>query len=122
MQLSIMNARVIALIARDRDRWPLSGAQLFIDIDLSPTNLPPGTQLAIGSAVIQATDLLHPSCKTFVARFGLDAMNFVNSPAGKQLRLRGINAKVARSGVIRIGDVVRKVTADRPLPGVLQRL
>jgi MOSC domain-containing protein YiiM len=114
MQLSIMNARVIALIARDKDRWPLSGEQLFIDMDLSPANLPPGTRLAIGSALIRVTDQLHTSCKTFAARFGLDAMHFVTSPAGKQLRLRGINAKVVRSGVIRVGDVVRKIAVDQP--------
>ena len=72
--------------------------------------------------MIEVTDQLHTSCRTFAARFGQDAMNFVVSPAGKQLRLRGINAKVARSGVIRVGDVVRKVAADRPLRGGLQGL
>jgi len=109
MQLNVMNARAIALIAQHKERWPLAGDQLFIDMDLSADNLPAGTRLALGSAVIEVTALPHTGCKKFVARFGLDAMKFVNSPAGKQLHLRGINAKVVQSGVIRVGDVVKKI-------------
>jgi hypothetical protein len=110
MQLNIMNSRVIALVARDRDRWPLAGDQLYVDLDLSAENLPPGTRLAFGSAVIEVTAQPHTGCKKFLARFGLDAMKFVNSPLGKDLHLRGINAKVVQPGVIRVGDVVRKAS------------
>jgi hypothetical protein len=109
MQLNIMNARAIALIAQDEARWPLAGDQLFVDLDLSEENLPPGTRLALGTAVVEVTPVPHNGCKKFVSRFGLDAMKFVNSPLGKQLHLRGINAKVVQPGVIRKGDVVRKV-------------
>jgi hypothetical protein len=112
MQLNIMNARVIALIAQETDRRQLAGDQLFLDLDLSKENLPPGTRLAIGSAVIEVTPQPHTGCKKFVARFGLDAMKFVNSPVGKQLCLRGINAKVVQPGVIRVGDEVRKVQRE----------
>jgi hypothetical protein len=108
MQLNIMNARVIALVAQARERWPLAGDQLYIDMDLSTDNLPPGTRLALGSAVIEVTAQPHTGCQKFVARFGLDAMKFVNSPLGSQLHLRGINAKVVQPGVIRVGDVVRR--------------
>jgi hypothetical protein len=108
MQLNVMNARVIALLAREKDRWPLAGDQLFIDMDVSSENLPPGTRLALGSAVIEVTDQPHTGCKKFAARFGLDAMKFVNSPVGRQLQLRGVNAKVMRPGVIRVGDLVKK--------------
>jgi hypothetical protein len=109
MQLTIMNARVIALVAQAKDRWPLAGDQLFLDMDLSAANLPPGTHLTLGSAVIEVTGQPHTGCKKFVARFGLDAMRFVNSPVGEQLHLRGLNARVVRPGTIRVGDVARKI-------------
>ena len=108
MQLNIMNARVVALVAQDKSRWPLAGDQLFIDLDLSDANLPPGTRLAIGSAVIEITAQPHTGCGKFVERFGLDAMEFVNSPVGKELHLRGVNAKVVRPGAIRVGDMATK--------------
>lgn len=109
MQLNIMNARAAALVAQRKDRWALAGDQLYLDFDLSQDNVPPGTQLAIGTAVIEVTAQPHTGCKKFVSRFGLDAMKFVNSPVGRELHLRGINAKVVRAGVIRTGDAVRKV-------------
>ena len=109
MQLNVMNARVIALVAGEKGRWPLAGDQLFIDMDVSQENLPPGTRLALGSAVIEVTDQPHAGCKKFAARFGLDALKLVNSPVGKQLQLRGVNAKVAQPGVIRVGDFVKKL-------------
>jgi hypothetical protein len=108
MQLNIMNSRAVALMAHAKDRWHLAGDQLFLDLDLSAANLPPGTQLALGSTVIEVTAQPHTGCEKFVARFGLDAMRFVNSPVGRQLNLRGINAKVVRSGIIRVGDVAKK--------------
>jgi MOSC domain-containing protein len=110
MQLNVMNARTIALLAQTKDRWPLAGDQLFIDLDLSEENLPPGTRLAVGSAVIEVTSQPHTGCGKFVERFGADAMQFVNSPTGRTLRLRGLNAKVVQPGRIREGDRVRKVT------------
>jgi len=109
MQLTIMNARVIALVAQEQGRWPLAGDQLFIDLDLSSDNMPPGTRLSLGSAVIEVTDQPHTGCHKFVSRFGQDALNFINSPTGKQLQLRGLNAKVVQPGVIRVGDVVKKM-------------
>ena len=109
MQLNVMNARVIALLACEKDRWPLAGDQLFIDMDVSSENLPPGTRLALGSAVIEVTDQPHTGCKKFEARFGLDALKLVNSPLGRQLQLRGVNAKVAQPGMIRVGDSVKKI-------------
>jgi hypothetical protein len=109
MQLNIMNSRVIALVAQHKERWPLAGDQLFIDMDLSDENLPAGTRLAVGSAVIEVTALPHTGCKKFVARFGLDAMKFVNSPLGKRLHLRGINARVIQPGAIRVGCVIKKI-------------
>lgn len=110
MQLNIMNSRVTALVAQDPQRWALAGDQLYLDMDLSPENLPPGTQLSIGSAIIEVTAPPHTGCKKFVTRFGLDAMVFVNSGIGKQLNLRGINAKVIKGGTIRTHDIAEKIT------------
>lgn len=109
MQLNIMNSRATALVAQAKDRWHLAGDQLYIDFNLSDENLPPGSRLAIGSAVIEVTAQPHDGCVKFVSRFGLDAMKFVNSPVGKELHLRGINAKVVQPGTIRVGDVAKKV-------------
>jgi hypothetical protein len=108
-QITIMNSRTIALLAQDNDRWQLAGDQLYIDLSLTDENLPAGTRLAIGSAIIEVTPKPHNGCKKFVQRFGLEAMKFVNSPIGKELHLRGIYAKVVQSGVIQKGDLVKKV-------------
>lgn len=110
MQLNIMNARVSRLVASDPGRQELAGDQLYLDLDLGRDNLPPGTRLAIGDAIIEVTAPPHTGCKKFAARFGVDAMVFVNSGMGKQRNFRGINAKVVRSGDIRVGDLARKLT------------
>lgn len=109
MQVNIMNARAVALVAGNRERWPLAGDQLYVDLDLGGENLPPGTRLAIGEAVLEVTAIPHTGCKKFVARFGLEAMKFVNSPTGRSLNLRGINAKVVTPGTIRTGDIMQKL-------------
>ena len=108
MQLNIMNARVADLVAQSRERWSLAGDQLYVDLDLSDENLPAGTRLAMGEAIVEVTAEPHTGCKKFVERFGLDAMKFVNSGLGKQINLRGINAKVVQAGQISTGDLVRK--------------
>ena len=109
MQINIMNSRVTALVAQEKERWSLAGDQLYIDMDLSKENLPAGTRLEIGSAVLEVSPLPHTGCHKFVARFGLDAMKFVNSTVGKELCLRGINAKVVQAGVVRLGSTAKKL-------------
>jgi hypothetical protein len=110
-QITLMNARAVALLAQDRERWPLAGDQLYVDLALSGENLPPGTRLAIGSAVVEVTAVPHTGCALFRERFGADALKFVNSQSGRSLNLRGINTRVVQSGVIRVGDVVTKLPA-----------
>lgn len=109
MQLNLMNVRAIEAIAGPVKRWQLAGDQLFVDFDLSQANVPAGTRLTIGEAVIEVTNQPHTGCGKFSARFGLDALKWVNSPAGKALGLRGINAKVVTPGRIRQGDVVARL-------------
>ena len=108
-QIAIMNSRIIDLLAQDKERWKLAGDQLYIDLNLTDENLPAGTRLRVGSAILEVTSQPHNGCKKFVERFGLDAMKFVNSPVGKQFHLRGIYARVVQSGTIRRGDKVRKI-------------
>jgi MOSC domain-containing protein YiiM len=109
MQLNIINARLSALIAEDQDHRALAGDQLHVDLDLSHDNLPAGTRLAIGGAVIEITDQPHTGCVKFANRFGKEALRFVNIGEGKQMRLRGLNAKVVTPGVIRVGDEIRRL-------------
>jgi hypothetical protein len=109
MQINIINSRVAALVAQDETRWQLAGDQLYLDMDLSDENLPAGTRLSLGTAVIEVTEPPHLGCQKFVSRFGLDAMKFVNSATGRQLHLRGINARVIQGGIIRVGDLAKKI-------------
>ena len=109
MQINLMNVRVIRLLAGDRENWPLAGDQFFVDLDLSDENLPAGTRLAIGSAILEITAVPHLGCKKLTARFGLEAMKFVNSGRGKELNLRGINAKVIEPGTVSTGAGISKL-------------
>ena len=111
MQINVMSSRAVDLIAQGKTRWPLAGDQLFIDLDVSEENLPPWTKLQIGGATIEVTDQPHTGCIKFVERFGVDAMKFVNSALGCQLRLRGLNARVVQPGVVTVGDRVTVLKA-----------
>jgi MOSC domain-containing protein YiiM len=108
-QLTLMNARVIALVAGSKDRWALAGDQLFVDLDLSAANLPAGSRLAVGTAIIEISALPHTGCDKFKSRFGRDALLFVNGPEHRDLRLRGVNARILQAGTVRTGDTIRKI-------------
>jgi MOSC domain-containing protein YiiM len=108
VQVTLMNARALALIAQEEARWPLAGDNLIVDLDLSADNLPPGTRLAIGSALLKITDVPHKGCSKFAARFGVDATRFVNSREGLRLHLRGIYARIIERGVVTVGDPIEK--------------
>jgi hypothetical protein len=107
-QLTLMSTRVLAAIEPDRARWPLAGDQLHLDLDLSVENLPVGTTLTIGTAVLEVTDLPHTGCAQFSARFGADALRWISTPAGRAMRMRGMYVRVVTGGTVRVGDVVRK--------------
>jgi len=108
-QVTIISTRVLRAIEQDADRWPLAGDQLYVDFDLSIEALPPGSRLAIGSALLEVSEQPHTGCAKFSARFGSDALRWINSPVGRDLRMRGVNARVVRGGTVRAGDVIRRV-------------
>ena len=107
-----MNSRAISLIADSKSQWALAGDQFYVDMDLSKENLPPGTRLELGNAVIEITAEPHLGCKKFINRFGRDAALFVNSEKGKALNLRGVNAKVIKPGKVSVGSVIKKVVSQ----------
>jgi hypothetical protein len=111
MQITLMNSRIIALLAQEMENWPLAGDQFYVDLDLSADNLPPGTRLALGTAVVEVTAQPHTGCSQFAARFGREALKFVNSTVGKQLHLRGINARIVQAGQVTTGEMVKKVSS-----------
>lgn len=108
-QVTLTNARAIDLIAGSRERWPLAGDQLYVDLDLGVENLPPGARLAVGTAVLEISADPHTGCAKFSTRFGSDALRFVNGAAGRPLRLRGVNARVVEPGTVARGDAIAKL-------------
>jgi hypothetical protein len=109
-QITIMSSRAAELIAGSRDRWPLAGDQLYVGLDVSVTNLPPGTNLTIVQSTLEVTTEAHNGCAKFAARFGADVLRFVNSVSGRELRLRGLYARVVKPGRIRVGDTARRIS------------
>jgi MOSC domain-containing protein YiiM len=108
-QITLMNSRVAAAVAGDRDRWRLAGDQLIVDLDLSIESLPVGTRLQIGEAVAEVTEPPHTGCAKFAGRFGADALAWANGAGGRQQRRRGMYVRVLVSGAVRQGDAIRKL-------------
>jgi hypothetical protein len=108
-QVTVMNARAALLMAGQRERMPLAGDQVYLDLDLSVDNLPPGTVLDFGNAALEVTAAPHTGCSKFKDRFGIDALRLTADADGLQLRLRGINARVVRAGTISVGDTAKVI-------------
>lgn len=108
-QVTVMNTRAIALMAGARERWALAGDQVYVDLDLSVDNLPTGTHLHLGGAVLEVTAAPHTGCAKFAERFGVAALQLTATPEGRALRLRGINTRVVRSGEVSVGSAVSVV-------------
>jgi MOSC domain-containing protein YiiM len=107
-ELNVMSARALEAVAGpDRANWPPAGDQLIVDFDLSEGNCPAGTQLAVGTAVIEVTSKPHNGCAKFSGRYGVDAARWVNSR--KDLRLRGICAVVVVPGAVARGDAISRI-------------
>jgi MOSC domain len=108
-QITVVNVRVMRAIEPDRTRWPLAGDQLYVDLDLSVEQLPAGTRLAIGTAVIEVSEAPHTGCAKYSARFGSDALRWINAPTGRAHRMRGMNASIVTGGTVKVGDAVRRI-------------
>lgn len=108
-EITLMNSRVIQALTQDETRWALAGDQFFVDFDLSEENIPAGTRLMLGSAILEVSSLPHNGCKKFSARFGVDALKFISIAENKPLRMRGVNAKIIQAGEVKQGDLVRKI-------------
>ncbi|MGD2078875.1 MAG: MOSC domain-containing protein [Chloroflexota bacterium] len=108
MQITIMNSRIVDLLAGDRARWPLAGDQLYVDMDISDDNMPVGQQFTIGEALLEITEVPHTGCAKFTERYGSAAIRFVNSPEGRAARRRGVYARVIKPGRINTGDLMQK--------------
>jgi len=107
-QITLVSIRALQVISPDETRWPLAGDQLYVDMDLSPENLPPGQRVKVGTAVLEITAAEHRGCVKYSRRFGKDALKFVNQD-GWPLRLRGIYARVVQDGTISVGDALEKI-------------
>jgi hypothetical protein len=108
--ITVMSARMVRLLADTPEVQALAGDQLYVDLDISHDNLPAGSRIAVGDdAVLEVSAKPHAGCKKFLARFGEDAVAFVNGEVGSRLRLRGLNARLVHGGVVRPGDVVRRL-------------
>jgi MOSC domain-containing protein YiiM len=108
-QLTLMSVRVLAALEPDHTRWPLAGDQFLVDFDLSLAHLPAGAHVALGEALVEISAHPHTGCAKFTTRFGSDATKWLASDIGRDLRLRGVNAKIIRGGVVRRGDAIRRV-------------
>lgn len=111
MQLTLMNSAVTAVIAGPKEAWAAAGDQVYVDFDLSEASLPAGTQLKLGSAIIEVTAEEHLGCGKFHERFGSAALRWVNGKERRALRLRGVNARVVQAGEVTVGDTLQRVEA-----------
>jgi MOSC domain-containing protein YiiM len=107
-QLAVMRQDVAELIANGQ-ALTLFGDNLFVDLDISAANMPVGTRLRVGAALVEVTPKPHNGCYKFKGRFGDDALRFVQAKATRDQNLRGIYWKVVASGEVGVGDRIRKV-------------
>lgn len=108
-QITLMSTRIIDIIAQDKDNWDLAGDQFFVDFDLSMENLPAGSHIQVGSAILEISEKPHTGCAKFAKRYGAPARKFVMTDEGKQARLRGVNARVIQAGPVKVNDIIKKL-------------
>lgn len=116
MQLAVIQRDVIELIANGQP-IELSGDNLYLDLDLSSENIPIGSRIRVGAALLEVTPKPHNGCRKFRARFGGDALQFVSKPELRNRNLRGIYLRVVEAGEVAVGDVAQ-VAVRRHEPAI----
>ncbi len=109
VQINLMNTHAAEAIAGEKSNWAAAGNNFFVNLDMSPENLPPGTRLALGDAEIEISKQPNKACQKFIDRYGRDACVFVNVGPGWALRMRGLYARVVSDGDVCLGDQIRKL-------------
>jgi len=105
-QVTLMSTHVASLIAHVGKAGYESGDNFYVDLDLHEDHLPAGTRLRIGEALLEVTPEPHTGCKKFRARFGLDALRWINAKDNRPHRLRGLHAEVIEGGEVKVGDEI----------------
>lgn len=106
IQVSILGRRVLDLVWRDRDATPHPGDTFIADMDFSQANLPAGTRLALGGAVLRVSDVFNDGCVKWRARYGDAAKHWITLPDNIPLRLRGILCEIVQDGDVKLGDQI----------------
>ena len=116
IQVSILPIRVMDLVWRDRENTPHPGDPIVADLDCSLQNLPEGSLIAAGSAVLRVTDVFNDACVKWLVRYGQDAKDWVTAPGHPALRLRGILCAVHQDGVVTRTDRLRVLSRGPVAP------
>ena len=114
IQVSILPWRVLELVWRERDRIAHPGDNIVVDMNLTDQNLPVGTLLSVGTAVLRISDVPNDGCVKWKVRQGKAAYDWVSTPANAHLRLRGLFCSVEQDGVVRLGDSVHALKSPEP--------
>jgi MOSC domain-containing protein YiiM len=108
-QITLINARVAALVTAGRQPLDAPGDNLHVDLDIGTGPLPVGARLRAGEALLEVSEAPHTGCSKFAARVGPEALRWVNHPDHAARRLRGVNCRVVEGGRVRVGDPITQV-------------
>lgn len=105
-QVTLMHRRVVEILCDAGQPPHLPGDNFLVDIDLGEAALPVGARVRVGAALLEISAKPHTGCKKFAARFGQDALRWVNWHEHRDRRLRGVNCRIVESGEVTVGDLV----------------
>jgi hypothetical protein len=107
IQVSILPLRVLDLVWRDRVGTVHPGDTIVADLDMTQANLPAGTLLQAGTAVLRVSDEPNDGCVKWKARYGAAAMDWIVAPEHAGLRLRGVLCSIEQDGVVAGADRIK---------------